>query len=120
MAEYKPSALANLPAMLYDIDVEDAVEEAYDAMITLAHTRLGPPVIPGVEGPSQSQAIRTLQVSSTTYQLVLLPLWIASVRSSLGRSMAWINGQTGTTLISFLELSEDAAQELEKSEVKLA
>ncbi len=118
LAEYEPSALADWPAMLYDLDVEDAVEDAYDAMITLAHSRLGPPILVGVEDPSESRAIRTLQVSQTTYQLVLLPLWIAYVRSRIGRSMAWINGQTGTTLISFLGPAQQELQELAEDEVE--
>jgi hypothetical protein len=103
LAEYETYLLADWPAVLYDIDIEDAVEEAYTALITIAHTQLGPPILPGVEAPPGARAIRTLQVSQTTYQLVLLPLWIADLRSRAGNSIAWINGQTGTTLLSFVE-----------------
>jgi hypothetical protein len=66
------------------------------------------------------KAIRTLQVSQTTYQLVLLPLWIAAVRSRAGNSTAWINGQTGTTLLSYIEGSQTDTQFMDDDIIQTA
>jgi DNA-directed RNA polymerase subunit RPC12/RpoP len=95
---YEPKLLADWSAMLYNIDVEIAVEDAYDAMIALAHQKLGPPVLAGVDVPEGSRAVRTLQVSHTTYQLVLLPLWIARLTSEDTDAVALVNGQTGASI----------------------
>jgi hypothetical protein len=106
--------------MLYDIDVEDAVEDAYTAMIAAANTQLGPPILHGVEAPPGAKAIRSLQVSQTTSQLVVLPLWIAVVRSRAGNSTAWINGQTGTTLLSFIEGAQTDTQFMDEDLIQTA
>ena len=74
----------------------------------------GPPILTGVPAQQGARAVRTLQVSQTTYQLVLLPVWIAVLHSPTGRSMAWINGQTGTVLLSFIEPIEDEFQLLDE------
>jgi hypothetical protein len=97
LVEFEPQLLADWPAMLYNIDVELAVEDAYDAMITLALNALGPPVLIGIDLPPGTRAVRTLQVRRTTYQLILLPMWLAYLESEKGVGFALINGQTGDT-----------------------
>ena len=45
---------------------------------------------------------RTFQVSQVTYQLVLLPVWMAILESRRGRSLALANGQTGAAALGSL------------------
>ncbi len=95
LVEYEPQLLADWSAMLYNIDVELAVEDAYDIMISRALNALGPPVLIGIDLPPGTRAVRTLQVRRTTYQLVLLPMWLAYLESRKAVGFALINGQTG-------------------------
>ena len=37
----------------------------------------------------------SFQASGVTYQLVLLPVWVAVLHDRKGRSLALVNGQTG-------------------------
>lgn len=50
---------------------------------------------------------RSLQVSSMTYQLVLLLVWVAPSQSKDGCSLALVNGQTGK-VVSGLMLPGDS------------
>jgi predicted RNA-binding Zn-ribbon protein involved in translation (DUF1610 family) len=95
LVEYKPQLLADWSAMLYNIDVEIAVEDAYDIMISLALNALGPPVLLGVDLPPGTRAVRTLQVRRTTYQLILLPMWLAYLEAEGAVGFALVNGQNG-------------------------
>jgi len=93
LVPYEPRLLADWPAALYHLDVEVAVEDAYDAMIALARRRVRPLAAP--ESSGYAHLRRSFQVSSTTYQLVLLPAWVALVQYEDKRSLALVNGQTG-------------------------
>lgn len=99
LVAYQAHFLADWPAQLPNLDVETAVEDAYDAMLALAHRRSGPAVRVRVSWDEQetapSQTFRSFQVSDVTYQLVLAPLWVATLRSRKGRSLVLVNGQTG-------------------------
>lgn len=98
MVEYEPQLLADWPAMLYNLDVEIVVEDAYDVMITLAQEALGPPILTGLDVPADTRAVRTLQVANTTYQLILLPLWVGSMTCRDAIALALVNGQTGDSV----------------------
>jgi hypothetical protein len=97
LVEYEPQLLADWPAMLYNIDVELAAEDAYDAMITLALNTLGPPVLTGIDLPPGTRAVRTLQVRRTIYQLILLPMWLINLEADKGVGFVLVNGQTSET-----------------------
>lgn len=94
LVPYEPRFLADWPAALYNRDVEVVVEDAYDVMIALARQRVGPLV--ALESPGYAHPRRSFQVTSATYQLVLLPVWVALVQYEDKRSLALANGQTGT------------------------
>jgi hypothetical protein len=78
---YEPQLLGNWPAALYQRDVEQVVQEAYNTMLVKAIWRnrslaLG-------EAVSFSELRRTFQVTTVTYQLVLLPVWVGLGRRAL-------------------------------------
>jgi LSD1 subclass zinc finger protein len=93
LVPYESRLLADWPAALYNRDVEVVVEDAYDVMIALARQRVRPLVLP--ESPDYAHVHRSFQVTSTTYQLVLLPVWVALVQSRDKHSVALVNDQTG-------------------------
>jgi hypothetical protein len=82
LVPYEPQLLAGWPAALYRVDVEDAVEQAYDLMLAKAFWKAGPLAV--AQSSDAAQLRRTFQVTSATYQLVLLPLWLALVRRARG------------------------------------
>jgi uncharacterized Zn finger protein (UPF0148 family) len=95
LVAYGGRFLADWPAQLYTQDVEWVVEDAYDTMLALAAHESGPPVVTGVEAPANTKAAISFQVSKTTYQLALLPMWVASLQRAGKRRLALVNGQTG-------------------------
>ena len=98
---YEPCLLADWPAQLYNLDVEVVVEDAYDTMLALARRQAGPPVrvMATWDSTLPSNTRRSFQVSCTTYQLVLLPVWVALLQSQDERSLALVNGQTGKVVL---------------------
>ena len=94
MVPYEPHLLADWPAKLYNLDVEMVAENAYDTMIAMARQRAGP-----LTAPEPSSEVihlrRSFQVSNATYQLVLLPVWVALVQHKDKHSLVLVNGQTG-------------------------
>jgi hypothetical protein len=93
LVPYEPRMLAEWPAALYHKDIEAVVEIAYEKMVALARKRVAPLV--DTEPPGQGQLRQSFQVSSTTYQLVLLPVWVAALRRGEQTSLVLANGQTG-------------------------
>jgi DNA-directed RNA polymerase subunit RPC12/RpoP len=94
LARYKPELLAGWSAALYQRDVELVVQEADELIMQLAQWKMGPLIAAGPQ-PGGGRLKRTFQVTSTTYQLVLLPVWIALLQSEDKRRLALVNGQTG-------------------------
>jgi hypothetical protein len=113
LVPYDPRLLANWPAQLYNLDVEVVVEDAYEAMIALARQQDDPlkgtmmMIIRPILSCFSATTTRSLQVSSTTYQLVLLPVWVALLQYKEGHSLALVNGQTGK-VVSGLALPDDS------------
>jgi Zn finger protein HypA/HybF involved in hydrogenase expression len=101
MIPYAPSLLADWPAQLYSLDVEGVAEEASNAMMALARLQSGPPLIwQNIAWPTRRRsrppnAMRSFHVHSVTYQLLLLPVWVAPVRQRDERHLALVNGQSG-------------------------
>jgi hypothetical protein len=54
------------------------------------------------DSSTPSQAARSFQVSGVTYQLILLPVWVAVLRNRKGHSLALVNGQTGKVISSLV------------------
>jgi hypothetical protein len=98
LVPYEPQLLAGWPAVLYRVDVEDAVEQAYDLMLAKAFWKAGPLIT--AQSSDGSRLRRTFQVTSATYQLVLLPLWLALVQRTKRFRLALVNGQTGKVVFS--------------------
>lgn len=92
---YSPRLLADWAAQLYNQDVEIVVEDVYDALLSLASLRAGPPIITDETPPTGARAVRTLQVSDTTYQLLLLPIWISYFSLGDKCGLGLVNGQSG-------------------------
>ena len=99
LVPFEPHLLANWPAALYHVDVEAAVEQAYDVMLNRALWQAGPRAVSEAANPAQLR--RTFQVTSATYQLVLLPVWLAVVQRD-DRRLALVNGQTGKVAVESL------------------
>jgi hypothetical protein len=107
LTPYEARLLADWPAKLYSRDVELVSEQARSTMIGLTQQQRRP-VVPRRQAGWHTRAqqwteARTLaqrdtissQVIGTTYQLVLLPLWVALLVSGDERHLALVNGQTG-------------------------
>jgi DNA-directed RNA polymerase subunit RPC12/RpoP len=97
---YSPRLLADWAAQLYNQDVEIVVEDVYDALLAMASTRAGPPIVTDDSPTDGARALRTLQVSDTTYQLLLLPIWISNYSFRDQSGLALVNGQSGQVVIS--------------------
>ena len=67
-------------------------------MLGMAVWRAGPQLM--TRGGEPAQLRRTFQVTTVTYQLVLLPVWVALVQREEKRRLAVINAQTGKTALS--------------------
>jgi hypothetical protein len=91
LVPYEPHLLADRAAALYRRDVEDVAEEAYEAMLKAATQRTKPSTLERLSGWNVR---RWYQVTTVTYQLVLLPVWAAVLRSEGRRSLVLLNGQT--------------------------
>jgi hypothetical protein len=98
---YEPRLLADWPAQLPNLDVEAVVEEAYDTMIETSRLRVAWSSLPARAGDPGSANVVSLparhlcQVTSITYQLALLPVWVALMQCEGERRLAVVNGQTG-------------------------
>jgi len=103
LSPYEPRLLADWPAALYNVDVEVAAEEAHDALLRLASREAGPATAPTPDpyaaNPTPVRVGRSFQVSGVTYQLILLPVWIALLQSEEKRGLAVVNGQTGEVAV---------------------
>jgi DNA-directed RNA polymerase subunit RPC12/RpoP len=98
LVPYEPRLLASWPAALYDRDVEVAVKDAYDAMLSTAAWRKRSVV---VANASELRQLRhAFQVTSVTYQLVLLPVWVALAQRDKDQRLVLVNGQTGQVTFS--------------------
>jgi predicted RNA-binding Zn-ribbon protein involved in translation (DUF1610 family) len=96
MTPYEPRLLADWPALLYNRDVDAAAMKADRALLAMARERAG--FLTAHTSQSSSRPVmlrRSFQTSGLTYQLALLPVWVAALRSQEGRSLALVNGQTG-------------------------
>jgi uncharacterized CHY-type Zn-finger protein len=88
LVPYEPRLLADWPARLYTLDVERVVEDVYEDLLARARRKAPNPAATG-------DAHVSAQVLGATYQLVLLPVWMALVQGQDGRQLAVVNGQTG-------------------------
>jgi DNA-directed RNA polymerase subunit RPC12/RpoP len=117
LAPYEPQLLASWPAKLYNQDVELVSEEARNAMVHSARRTMAlralepssavragrrPLTAHDVSVPSQV----AFQVVSTTYQLILLPVWLARLQGSDGLGLALVNGQNGRVALPAEVLEE--------------
>lgn len=95
LVPFNPLLLADWSAQLYDQDVAQVVEDAYDLLLGLYRRKLGPAPDLGQPLNSSYAVMRTLQLSRTTYQLALLPVWGALLQAKSEAYLALVNGQTG-------------------------
>jgi hypothetical protein len=98
LVPYEARLLADWPAALYHRDVEEVVEIAYDAMLSWAVLRSGP--LDASSAAEYAKLRRTFQVTSATYQLVLLPVWAALAQREDRFRLVLVNGQTGKVALS--------------------
>ena len=100
LVPYDAHLLADWDAALYRRDVEEVVKDARDAMIEAATRRTKRS---SLEPFSSRNAKRTFQVTTVTYQLVLLPVWAAVVVHEGRRALVLVNGQTGEAAVGTLK-----------------
>jgi hypothetical protein len=98
LVPYEPRLLADWPAALYRQDVEEAVEDAYDTMLSRAVWRSGSLAIAHSTEPALLR--RSFQVTTVTYQLVLLPVWVGLVQREDHQRLVVVNGQGGKVTFS--------------------
>ena len=98
VVSYEPQLLGNWPAALYQRDVVQVVQEAYNTMLTKAVWRNRSLAIG--QALSFSELRRTFQVTTVTYQLVLLPMWVGLARQVHEARLVLVNGQTGRVALS--------------------
>ena len=95
MVPYEPRLMADWPAALYNLDVEVAAERVHGEMIAIARRRAARPIALSSASSRPVRMKRAFQVSSKTYQLVLLPIWVALLKQGKELRLALVNGQTG-------------------------
>lgn len=96
MTPYAPRFLADWPALLYNRDVDTVAMKADRTMLGMARERAGLLTAPTSQSSSRPVMIRrSFQTSGLTYQLVLLPVWVALLRADDEFRLALVNGQTG-------------------------
>lgn len=98
VVSYKPRLLGNWPAALYQRDVEQVVQQAYAAMLAKAVWRKKSLALN--HAVNLVELRRTFQVTSVTYQLVLLPVWVGLARRKGETRLVLVNGQTGNVVLS--------------------
>ncbi len=94
---YNPAFLADWPAEVYHVTMSDASLLARQQFReTIARqVRINPYSIVGESGRVQNMYFSTAQVSVDTYNLVLLPVWLASYNVEGTTYQVFINGQSG-------------------------
>lgn len=95
---YESRLLADWPAALYQRDVEQVVEQAYNTMLAKAVWRHKSLALGQVVDFAELR--RTFQVTTVTYQLVLLPVWAGLARREQEHRLVLVNGQTGSVVMS--------------------
>ena len=98
LVPYKSQLLANWPAALYQRDVEVVAREAHSSMLTSAARRRRSAIAAAAADPGQLR--RLFQVTTVTYQLVLLPVWAALACRDREQRLVLVNGQTGQVAFS--------------------
>ncbi|UCC77610.1 MAG: hypothetical protein JSW37_04405 [Anaerolineales bacterium] len=103
LVRFDPPLIADTSVALHTIDVEQVLEQVHDELTARAQREealktdeealeyMGP-------HPEASQSVRlwrTYQVSGVSYQLLLLPVWLAAWRTAQGGAVAVVNGQDG-------------------------
>jgi hypothetical protein len=100
---FEPPLIADRAVALYDLDVAEVLEEVYETLIAMAQRKTV--LMSAKEAvkymaahPEAMQSVnlrRTYQVSGVSYQLLLLPVWLARWRTAGGRVLAVVNAQSG-------------------------
>ena len=92
LVPYDPQQLADWPAETYAISLEDAAVAARQRALA----KLRPEVTDSVGPAVQDLQMHFLKVGIDSFQLVLLPLWLASVDHRGSSFRVIVNGRTGT------------------------
>jgi hypothetical protein len=95
MTPYTPQFLANWPALLYNRDVDTVAMKADRALLAMARERAGLLAAPTSRSSRPVMVRRSFQTNGLTYQLVLLPMWVALLQVDDEIHLALVNGQTG-------------------------
>jgi LSD1 subclass zinc finger protein len=95
MTPYTPQFLANWPALLYNRDVDTVAMKADRAILAMARERAGLMDAPTSRSSRPVMVRRSFQTSGLTYQLVLVPVWVALLQVDDEIRLALVNGQTG-------------------------
>ncbi len=98
LVPYEPRLLADWPAALYQRDVEAVAKEAYNLMLTKAVWRKKS--VAFASAVELAELRRAFQVTTVTYQLVLLPVWAALVQREQELRLVLVNGQSGQVAVS--------------------
>ena len=90
---YEPSLLGDWPAALYQRDVDLVARGAYSKMLAKAVWRTKSDLM--AHATELDKLRRMYQVTTVSYQLVLLPVWTALARRERQQRLILVNGQTG-------------------------
>ena len=100
LVPYDAHLLADWAATLYRRDVERVVKDARDAMLEEAVRRTRRSTLEVFQSRNLG---RSFQVTTVTYQLVLLPVWTAVMAREGRRTLVLVNGQTAKATFGTLE-----------------
>jgi hypothetical protein len=111
LVPYEPRLLADWPAALYARDVEALLGEVHREMVKRAKREIVLPIGTS-SSDDETDFHRAFNITNTTYQLVLLPVWATSLRSEDKSRLALVNGQTGKVAIErrFLDRGPEQRQ----------
>jgi predicted RNA-binding Zn-ribbon protein involved in translation (DUF1610 family) len=95
---YEPQLLADWPAVLHQRDVEEVVQQACNTMLAKAVWRNKSLALS--QASDFAELRRTFQVTTVTYQLLLLPVWVGLGLREKEQRLVLVNGQTGNVVWS--------------------
>ncbi len=95
LVPYEPRLLADWPARIYDQDVELVSERARNLMVGRVRSQEQMLNVGSRQRAQTGGQQAAYQVLGTTYQLILLPVWLGRLAGDDGVRLALVNGQSG-------------------------
>jgi DNA-directed RNA polymerase subunit RPC12/RpoP len=103
LVRFEAPLIADTSVALHTVDVEQVLEQVHSELTARAQRERALKtdeealeyMAPHPEASQSVKLRRTYQVSGVSYQLLLLPVWLAAWRTAQGGAVAVVNGQDG-------------------------